>query len=126
MHELSIAYSMVELASAAAERAGASKVAALHLRLGALAGVVEEPLRLGFEIAAQGTPLAGARLEIEHLPVVIFCGTCVDERELDSPQRFRCPICGTPSGQVVQGRELEIVALELADPEEQSDGATAD
>ncbi len=27
--------------------------------------------------------------------------------------RFRCPICGTPSGDIRQGRELHIEGLEI-------------
>ena len=115
MHELSIAHSLVELAGDAAARAGVSRVSAVRLRLGALAGVVREALEFGFAIAADGTPLAGARLEIAELPVRVFCPRCQAEAELPSIQRFCCPACGLPTAQIVQGRELELAALEYED-----------
>ncbi len=115
MHELSIAHSLVELAGDAAAQAGVSRVSVVHMRLGALAGVVREALEFGFTIAADGTPLAGARLEVVELPVRIFCSRCQAEAELPDVQRFCCPGCGMPTGQIVQGRELELAALEYED-----------
>ncbi len=115
MHELSIAYSLVEIASQAADSMGVRRVDVVHLRLGALAGVVQDALLFGYEIAAKGTALEGSRLAIEELPVVVHCPRCQADRTLPGIQRFRCPVCGEPTGQIVQGRELEIVSLEYTD-----------
>ena len=112
MHELSIAHSLVDLAAAAAADAGVARVSAVHLRVGALAGVVRDALEFSFEIAAADTPLAGARLAIEELPARVYCSRCDATATLTDSRRFRCPACGTPTAQVVQGRELELVALE--------------
>lgn len=83
MHELSIALSMIDLASEEVDRRGGGRVTALHLKLGSLSGVVKEALTFSYEIACQGTPLEGSQLVIEEL----------------------------------QGRELEVVALELEEVE---------
>jgi hydrogenase nickel incorporation protein HypA/HybF len=115
MHELSIALSLVEMASAAAADAGAGPITAVHLRLGAMSGVVREALEFSFEIAAEGTPLEGARLAIEELPLIIHCPVCDQDVQPAGPTSFRCPQCNTPSANVVQGRELDLVALEFAD-----------
>lgn len=122
MHELSIAHSLVEVAEHAARDAGATAVQTVYLRLGALSGVVKEALLFGFEVATEGTLLAGARLEIEEVPVTIFCEVCAREVMLLHPQRFRCPECGTPSGRIVHGRELELTSIEIRE----SDGTTTD
>ncbi len=115
MHELSIAMSLVELASEEAARLGNVHVDALHLRLGPLSGVVKEALAFSFELASAGTPIEGSRLEIEDMPVKVFCGRCGEERTLDSVQHFRCPVCGEPTADVRAGRELELTALEVSD-----------
>ncbi|OAN48375.1 hydrogenase nickel incorporation protein HypA [Chloroflexus islandicus] len=112
MHELSIAHNIVNIASTAAAEAGAEEISVVHLRIGALAGVVADALRFSFAIAAEGTPLANAELIIEEVPVTVFCPTCNTEVTLPNPRLFRCPQCGQPSGQIVHGRELELVALE--------------
>lgn len=65
MHELSIALSIVEIASDEAGRHGDARVDAVHLRLGALAGVVKEALLFSWDLACEETAIAGARLAIE-------------------------------------------------------------
>jgi hydrogenase nickel incorporation protein HypA/HybF len=112
MHELSIALSLVDLAQEEAGR-HAGRVCAVHLRVGALAGVVPAALVASYEMASFQTPLEGSRLVIEEVPVVVFCPCCQAQRPLDSVQSFSCPECGTPTPQVDQGRELELVALEM-------------
>ncbi len=76
MHELSIALSMIELATEEAERRGGAPVVALHLKLGPLSGVVKDALLFSYEVACNGTLLEGSRLIIEDVPVVIYCWQC--------------------------------------------------
>jgi hydrogenase nickel incorporation protein HypA/HybF len=64
MHELSIAASIVEIAAEEAGRQG-GRVEAVHLKLGALSGVVRDALLFSWDLACEETPLAGAKLEIE-------------------------------------------------------------
>lgn len=113
MHELSIATSLISAADEAARAAGAVRVERLHLRLGALSGVVREALEFAYEFAAEGTLLEGSELVVEELPVVVFCSNCEAERELEAITRFRCPVCDTPTGDVRQGREIEISHLDV-------------
>jgi hydrogenase nickel incorporation protein HypA/HybF len=113
VHELSIAMSLVEIASEQAAEIGGPRIEAVHVRLGALAGVVEEALRFSFDAAARGTPVDGARLVVEGVPVAILCAGCGAERVLDEPLRFRCPVCGAPAADVIRGREIELTALEV-------------
>jgi len=115
MHELSIACNLVEIASQSASDAGVEQVQVVRLRLGALAGVVRESLLFSYDIAVAGTLLAGSRLEIEDVPVAIFCSSCQTIATLEGIQSFCCPRCGQPSADIRQGRELELIALEVAD-----------
>jgi hydrogenase nickel incorporation protein HypA/HybF len=121
MHELSIAMSIVEISEEESANLGA-RIAAVHLKLGALSGVVKETLLFNFEIACQGTPLEGARLEIEDVPVTALCPKCRAPRRVESIQWLVCPECKTPVSVVIEGRELQVIALELV---EQNDPATA-
>jgi hydrogenase nickel incorporation protein HypA/HybF len=113
MHELSIALGIVDVAAEQAERHGGGRIAAVHLRLGPLSGVVAEALRSAFELAREGSACAGSRLLIEEVPVTARCPTCAAERTIESVQWLCCPVCGTPTPEVVSGRELEITAIEL-------------
>jgi hydrogenase nickel incorporation protein HypA/HybF len=113
MHELSIAVSLIETACEEAARLGAPRVVALHLRLGRLSGVVREALEFSFDLAAADTPIAGARLQIEEIPITVLCPACGRERQLESAQHFHCPVCGAATPEVLRGRELELVAMEV-------------
>lgn len=116
MHELSIAVSLVDAASEQAADAGAERVSAVYLRLGALSGVVREALEFSFEVAAADTMLEGAALEIEEVPAVALCPQCQEEKQLSAGHpmfRARCPDCGAPTPKLRQGKELEITALEI-------------
>ena len=112
MHELSIALSILDLAAEEAERHG-GRVAAVHLKLGPLSGVVKEALLSAYDLAREGTPLARADLVVSETPLTAYCPSCAAERTLASPQELCCPACGAPTPDVVSGRELEVVALEI-------------
>ena len=113
MHELSIAMSIVELAEEEmAERTGA-RLDGIHLKLGALAGVVKGALLSAWELACEGTSFAGCRLVIEEVPILVFCPACRASRKLVSIQHFECPECRSPVSEVLEGRELKVVALEI-------------
>jgi len=112
MHELSIAMSIIAMAEEEARQRGV-QVNAVHLKLGSLSGVVKEALLFSYELACEGTLLEGSRLLIEEVPTVVYCPDCQAERTLASIQRFYCSVCDSPASEVVQGRELEVVALEI-------------
>ena len=78
-----------------------------------MSGVVKESLLFCFDVAAEGTLLKGARLEIEDIPIVVFCPTCQEEVTLPGTQRFRCPNCDTPTPRIVQGREMQLTSIEV-------------
>jgi hydrogenase nickel incorporation protein HypA/HybF len=113
MHELSIAMSIVDLAREESGRMGGVQIRAVHLRLGLLSGVVKEALLSSYEVACQDTPLAGSRLIVEEIPVVVFCPNCNAQRPVLSTQMLCCSECGTPTGNIVHGKELVVVGLEV-------------
>lgn len=113
MHEFAIALNIVDLlAERFADRPG-TRVVAVHLRLGPLSGVVAEALASAFEVAAAGTLADGARLVVDRPAVVARCDGCGREVRPEGFWLPACPGCGGPLT-VVQGRELELVAVEVA------------
>jgi hydrogenase nickel incorporation protein HypA/HybF len=130
MHELSIAHGVVDVAIAEARRIGGGRVVAVHVAVGRLSGVEAGALQFCYEIAAAGTPLDGSSLVIEDVPIPVFCIPCGQLQELPGVNRFRCPVCDTPSGDIRRGRELELMSLEIDSdappvPEPTRDLATA-
>jgi hydrogenase nickel incorporation protein HypA/HybF len=52
-------------------------------------------------------------LVVEDVSVAIFCPSCRAQRPVCSVQMFGCAECGTPCSEIVHGKELEVVALEI-------------
>lgn len=115
MHELSIAYNLVDIAEQAAIEAGINSVSAVHLRLGVLSGVEKDALLFAYDIAVKDTLLEGSCLEIEQVPILVYCANCNAETILPDMQYFLCPNCNEPVSEVRQGKELELSYLEVDD-----------
>ena len=116
MHELSIAQSIVEIVTEAVRDQSAERVESITLRVGALSCVHQQALEFSFELVAKDTPVAGAKLVFIDVPVAIYCPSCECEVELPGIQRFRCPTCDTPSGDIRRGKELDIETIEVSSP----------
>jgi len=95
-----------------ARQAGATKVFALRLRVGALSGVVPDALQFAFEALTPGTLAEDARLDLETVPARFWCATCKSEFQADNLMAL-CPNCQTPSRELRSGRELELASLEI-------------
>jgi hydrogenase nickel incorporation protein HypA/HybF len=114
MHELSIAASIVEAVTEAAAAYPGARVHEVRLRVGALASVIEDSLQFCWGVTTEDTPLAGAKLVVNMLPVVIHCEACGVDEQI-GVQSFRCPRCGELAADLRQGRELEIESIEIDD-----------
>ncbi len=113
MHELSIAMSILDIAVEESERRGGAVIVAVHIKLGLLSGVVQESLLAAYELAREMSPQCRARLVIEEVRVVAYCPVCRSEQQILSIQELVCPQCGSVTPEIVTGRELEIVAMEI-------------
>jgi len=109
LHELAIMESVVEAVS---ERVGDTKVIRVRLEIGKLSGVVPDALRFCFDVSTEGTPLAGATLEIIENPGRAKCRQCLAEVELED--QIPLCACGSANLEFVSGEELKIQEVEVA------------
>lgn len=115
MHEMGVAQQMVNIAlDAIPSDMPEPKVERINLRIGRLAAVVEDSLKFCFEIITKDSPLEGAELIIETIPVSVNCRDCGHQWTVDGPV-FTCPACREGAVEILSGRELEISSLELSD-----------
>lgn len=116
MHEMGIAMEIVEIAAASIPKDVENiQVERVNIKVGKLSAVVPESLKFCFEIVIKDTPLSGAKLVIEEVPVVARCNECSAEWTITGPV-FTCIKCSSGSIQILSGRELDIVSIEIADP----------
>ena len=109
MHELAVAESVV---SSVLERTGDRAVSTVRLRVGRLSGVVPDSLSFCFELAAAGTRLEGAGLEIREEDGRAHCRTCACDFTLTDP--FLLCSCGSADVEVLSGRELSVMSVEVS------------
>jgi len=115
MHEMGIAMQILEIAkSSIPEELKEEPVEFLNLRVGKLSAVVPSSLTFCFEIITKDTLFEGAVLKIEEVPVTARCRKCSTEWTPDSPA-FSCPQCEDTDIEMLSGRELEIVSIEIKD-----------
>lgn len=112
VHEIGIAQNILEHVLAGAEKENAHFIHRIQLRVGTLAGVVEEALQFALEVAVKGTVAQDAAICIERVQALCLCSTCQKTFE-PSDIIFICPSCGTFSSKILKGRELEVVELEI-------------
>jgi hydrogenase nickel incorporation protein HypA/HybF len=119
MHETGIAAELLQMASDRAETLECGAVLRLGVSVGAMSGVVPEALEFAFEALKMEYPrMHEARLDMEFIPVKAACRSCCEEFEFAADLVLWCPHCGAPL-EVLAGKDLNLVWLEIADKEEQ-------
>jgi hydrogenase nickel incorporation protein HypA/HybF len=112
MHELTVAKSIVDIAEREVERHGASKVAAINLEIGMLAGIEFEAFDFAWPEATRGTVLDKVTCNIKKIEGRSRCTAC--GAEFDMKEYFDlCPECHSFENELVNGHELRIKSLEL-------------
>ena len=115
MHEMGIAMQIAEIAAASIpQELQSARVARVNLKVGKLSAVVTDSLRFCFEVVTRDTPLDGAELFVEEIPVSARCRDCRHEWTIEAPV-FSCERCSSGAVELLSGRELDIESIEIAD-----------
>jgi hydrogenase nickel incorporation protein HypA/HybF len=110
LHELAISEAIVsEICAAVSE-----PVIRVVVEIGALSAVVPDAVRFAWELATEGTVVAGAALEIIEIPGMGECRQCRARTELRDITGMICRECGTMDLDIKSGNELRIRSVEVA------------
>ncbi len=113
MHEMTIVASILAIARRRAAAAGATVITAVEVEVGRLAGVEIPALEFCF-LAARGHEVGEqAELVIHEIPGLGRCPACGEQAEMDFYAAV-CPVCGKAALEVVQGRELKVRSIKVA------------
>jgi hydrogenase nickel incorporation protein HypA/HybF len=115
LHELGIAQNILEIVRQHVPESEAPFVRLVKVRVGDFSGVVADSLEFCFGAITGDSPFASARMEIERVPTCTVCEVCGLKEESDG-MVFVCPACGGCDVRIVSGRELDVVAIELEEP----------
>jgi hydrogenase nickel incorporation protein HypA/HybF len=114
MHELSIAQEIIGIVQENLPKGNGHSVKLVKLKIGKLTNLLPDSLEFCFDALIQKTPLDGARLEIQHIPVSVRCEQCRAVSEIEGIA-FMCPLCGSPEIKMIAGDELQVSEIEISD-----------
>ncbi|HPB72336.1 MAG TPA: hydrogenase maturation nickel metallochaperone HypA [Phycicoccus sp.] len=110
MHELSLCTSIARIVEQA--RAG-REVSAVNLTVGQLRQVVPDTLIHCWDIVTRDTPLAGAALVVDYIPVTRTCGGCGAHGTVAHLFEAACPQCGNAEVTLTGGQEFAVTSIDV-------------
>ena len=117
MHELSIAQSIVEIVGQHVSADDLDSVRDVRVRVGEMAGIVPDSLEFCYSAIIVDTPLKHSRIIVEFVPYELRCNNCGNVFK-STFGIVQCPMCDGFETVVVQGTELNVSEIELAEPAE--------
>ncbi len=111
MHELPVTQSILDLTLAHAREAGARRVLAVNLVLGAASHESEDSLRFYWEMLSADTPAQGAPLRVRHAPAELRCLECAAVFSAEAERA--CPTCLSPRVVLHSGDDLRVESIDV-------------
>ena len=110
MHELSIAMNIADLAVDRARQAGASRIMAIELDIGTLAGVELSALDHAMKIAFRDSLLENAEIKLNRIEARCECRDCGHDFALEEFS-LQCPACGKNRSCISRGMEMQLSSI---------------
>ena len=116
MHERSLVRALLRQVQDVANQNPASRVISIRVRIGEFSGVEAELLSSAYDELIQDTPLRGAALNLERVPLEAVCDQCGHQFRIE---RFHleCGQCGSLRLSLRGGEELLLDSVKLEETE---------
>jgi hydrogenase nickel incorporation protein HypA/HybF len=116
MHERSLVRALLRQVQAVASEHADSRVTTVRVQIGEFSGVEPELLAGAYDDLVGQTPLAGAKLDVQRVPLEAVCQQCGKRFHVDD-YCFACKTCGSLKLTITGGEELllESVVMEEAE-----------
>jgi hydrogenase nickel incorporation protein HypA/HybF len=112
MHEASVAQTILEIVERTAAEHPGSRVARVHVVVGALAHIDSDALRFAFDVLKEKTACAAAALAIERKALRGECRSCGGSFEAEIPSEA-CPSCGAAEVSWSGEQESYVAAIDV-------------
>lgn len=116
MHERSLVRALLRQVEDLAERHSPGRVRAICVRLGELSGVEPELFVSAYDELVTETPLRGAALQMERVPLEATCDLCGRQFRIER-HRFQCSDCGSSRLSIRGGEELLLESVTIEENE---------
>ncbi len=112
VHEYGVTERIVRIVNDTASAHHADRVLTVDLVIGENTSIVADSVQLYYDIIAQGTPAAGARLRVRMVEARMHCPHC--DTTFKRPRfSFSCPTCGEMGQPTEIGNECYVERVEL-------------
>jgi hydrogenase nickel incorporation protein HypA/HybF len=112
MHELPITQSLLEIALRHAKQSDAKRITDLHIIMGELATMLDDSIQFYWDIIAEGTIAAGAKLHFRRVPAELQCMACFTKYN-PKEKELVCPNCGSVGVKIIAGEEFSLEAIDV-------------
>ncbi len=112
MHEMTIAGRILETVVRQAEAEGARRIMRLRVQVGRASGVSPDALAFAVQALSPGTCAEGMELDVETVGIELRCRGCGAGSRAESLV-FDCPACGGREADIVRGRELRLLDMDI-------------
>jgi hydrogenase nickel incorporation protein HypA/HybF len=112
MHELPVTQNILEIALRHAQDSNAKRILSLNIVIGQLATIVDDSVQFYWDLIAEETIAAGAKLNFSRIPTELVCQDC-SRRYSPGPDDFACPDCKGSNVKIVAGKEFYLESIEV-------------
>lgn len=113
MHELSLAYSLVEMAEEHLTKSEGEKINSITLAIGLHSGVVRSAMEFAFPEAVKDRAVwSECDLIINEIPVKMFCTDCNDN-QYPKVEMMICPKCLGSNIEILEGKDFFLQSMEV-------------
>ncbi len=112
MHELAVTENLLALVCQNAEKAHATKVTDIYLKIGQLSSIVDDSIQFYWEMISKNTICQQAQLHFNRIPASFKCQNCGHEfimAEMLQP----CPNCTSSNIRLCAGDEFQVESIEV-------------
>lgn len=109
MHELAVTQGILDIVLQHAE---GRKVRQVNLVIGQFSSIVDDSVQFYWEIIAEDTAAAKARLRFERIPGEMTCNDCGHVFHPGN-ETFLCPACESGTVRVSRGREFQVDSIDV-------------
>lgn len=111
MHEYALVSSIFDILNQKIKEYNVKQVKQVKLKVGDMTGVEDMTMKACFEVVAKDTPVEGAELVIERIPIKAQCKNCNNEFIVHGWD-YKCPKCNETGVKIIEGKELYIESIE--------------
>ena len=110
MHELSLAYEVIELAKREIIKNKVTTIFEMEIEVGDLSGVEADAFQSALEMIAKNTLLEQTLFHINRQPAKGRCSTC--DLEFEMKERMAtCPVCQRFPSEISGGQEFRVSSI---------------